>query len=297
MFGVPIILFIAVWAANAQAPVFQRTLNVGIKDPLELTIDISRGDVTVAYSRDGEVSISASAKDSTGKDVSTEIFGAGLIIEQKESRLTIHESKELAGSVAVLSVSYRINVPFRTHLNSSVSGAGNQKIMGISGPAKVRSHAGDITVTYIPHALLEAILDKGNISCTRVMQVNAETGNGNITLLESGPSKAFVREGRGRVEVSGARGSIEGSVDAGSIHIKAVPHDNWKLSSASGSIRIEIPPKGAFEIDAATISGEISVDHEGIIQPLPGIREVRQQVNGGGKRIEMHSMSGHISIE
>src|SRR5205809_4044414 len=142
-----IILFIisvlACAPMHAQNPLFKQTLEVSIAEPVILDVAVSRGDITIGYARDGEVSIYASAKDLAGKNVTDGFFKTGLLIEQYKNRISIRDSLAIATGLTT-SISYRIDVPFQTQINSSVSGAGNQKIIGIAGPAKLTSGIGDI---------------------------------------------------------------------------------------------------------------------------------------------------------
>src|SRR5215831_16014432 len=172
-------------------------------------------------------------------DVSTEYFGSTLTIEQAKNHIAIQKLPDSAYLDLEPNVSYKIDVPFRTEVRSAISGAGNQTVIGITGPAKIVTGLGDINVSYVRFGLVHAETAKGRISCTRVSQVEAETGSGNITLMEDGHSKASVKAGFGRIEVGGARGGFEGSTDQGDLHIKAVPWDDWQLKSVSGNIRIE----------------------------------------------------------
>lgn len=286
--------------ARGQVP-FQQKLAVSLAEPTVLSVTLSHGDVLIAYSREGEVSIHASGSDTSGKSLPPDFFTASLRIEQKSNQITIQDDSGIFSPDGALSalykIEYRIDVPFRTQVSSTIAGKGNQLLIGITGPARLSSEFGNIDASYVRFAPLEVTTKKGNISCTRVFQVNAETGDGNITLMEDGPSKAVVKSGRGRIEVGGARGSFEGSTDSGPLHIKAVLLDNWRLGSSSGSIRVELPPKAAFEVDASTVSGEISVEREEMQAPASSIRQFHEQVKGGGKRIEARTIQGTIFIQ
>jgi DUF4097 and DUF4098 domain-containing protein YvlB len=262
-----------------------------------LDIAVSKGNVTIAYSRDGQVSICASAQDASGKDVSMEVFESTLTIEQAENHITIRKLANPDYADLPLSISYNIGVPFRTEVNSTISGVGNQRLMGITGPAKLITSIGDINASYVRFGLVHAQTAEGKITCTRVAQVEAETGSGNITLLEDGPSKAIVRGGPGKIEVGGARGRFEGSTDKGELHIRAVLWDEWQLTSISGNIRIELPPRAKFEVDVTTSSGEIWVERPDMDKPDAAAHQCHQKVNGGDKRIQVRTDSGRISIE
>lgn len=282
--------------ASAQVPAFHRTLTLNLQEPLTLNIELSRGDVEIGYSREGQLSIYSSGKNAAGKSVPEEFFDSNLMIEQKENRVTIHDSILVAAWATIASISYKIDVPYRTEVHSAISGAGNQKVLGITGPAELRSGSGDIHAEYVTFAALEAITGKGNITCTRVAQVTAQTDDGNITLLEDGTSKATVSKGRGKIEVAGARGSFEGSTDHGDLHIKAVLKGDWLLHSTSGNIRVELPPKAKFEVDANAPSGGIFMDRDGMQEPIGGIHQLQQQINGGGQRLNASTINGNIFI-
>lgn len=286
----------ASWAF-ADAPSFQRTLIVSLKDPVRLDIAVPKGDVTVAYSRDGQVVVYGAGHDTNGKTIPSEFFEATLTIEQAENRIAIRSAPDAHYPDSTFSISYRIDVPLRTEVSSTIVGAGNQLVIGITGPAKVVTAVGNIDASYVMPGPVKAQTGKGKISCSRVAEVDAETESGNITLMESGPSRANVKRGPGRIEVGGARGSFQGSTDQGELHIKAVLWDDWHLNSTSGNIRIELPPKAKFEADLATKSGNISFERPDIEQPAADDRKWHQQINGGGKHIQARSNAGNIIIE
>jgi DUF4097 and DUF4098 domain-containing protein YvlB len=281
--------------ASGQAPAFRRKLDVGLKDPVRLDITVVSGNLSIIYSRDGEVSISAWGKDRSGGILPEEYFKTHLTLEQDGSHITVRSKESVPEDIST--VSYRIDVPFRTEINSSVLRTGNQKVIGVTGPAKLTSGEGNIDATYVRFAEVQATTGKGKISCTRVAQVKAETGSGSITLLENGISKAVIKKGPGRIEIGGARGDVEAMVDSGEIHIKAVQDGDWKLSSNSGNIRIELPPRANFEISADTVSGTILIERDGVEKLPESVRRVHQKVNAGGRQIQIHSGSGNIYIQ
>lgn len=131
----------------------------------------------------------------------------------------------------------------------------------------------------------------------RFKGVSAETENGDIVLMVVGPSKAIVKKGSGRIDVGGARGSLTGLTSGGDVQVKAMPHDDWRLSSASGNIRIELPPAASFEVDATTnVASGVLINRNDIEKPDIAVRHLHQKVNGGGKRVEVRTESGKIII-
>ena len=283
--------------ASAGSPTLQRALSVELEAPVIVDIAVMRGDITVGYSRDGQVSIYAFAQDSSGRSFLMETLQSRLAIEQVNNRITIRDSRQPADLEAGLSISYRIDVPSRTEVKSIISVAGNQTVVGVSGPVTVVTSVGDIDVSYVDTEVVKAETGRGNISCSRAARVEAATGSGNITLMENGPSKAIVKKGVGRIEVGGARGSFEGSTDKGELHMRAVLWDDWRLNSASGNLRVELPKGAKFEVDLATDAGEISLARADMNKLDAEARLYRQKVNGGGKVIYARSQTGSISIE
>jgi hypothetical protein len=281
--------------ASEQVSAFRLKLDVGLKDPVRLYITAVNGDISITYHRDGEVSIYASGKDRSGNLLTEEYFKTHLTIEQNGSHVTL-QSKE-STSDETSGMSYRIDVPFRTQVNSSVLKTGNQSVIGVTGPVKLMSGEGNLDATYVRFAPVHAITGKGKISCTRVAEVNAETGGGSITLLESGSTKAVVRKGSGRIEIGGARGNVEAMTDSGEVHVKAVLDGNWSLTSASGNIRVELPPRASFDIEGGTISGMISIERDGMEKPPEMANQFHQKVNAGSRHIVVHSGSGNIYIQ
>ena len=289
---------VAVSFSSEQGHLFQRSLVTSITEPVVLDVAVSAGSVIIGYSRDDEVNIHAFGKDADGKDLPAQFFQSKLLIEQKQNSVSIREVPGL-GSLfgSLFSIEYRIDVPYRTEVDSTVFGTGNQTLVGVYGPVKLVSGAGDIEAEYVRFAPIDAKTGKGNISCTRCFAVNAETGEGNITLQEDGDSKALVKSGRGRIDIGGARGAVDASTQAGTLHIKAVLSDDWQLESGSGNIRVELPPKAKFEIEASSDSGEIAIERDDMQRPEGEVHHVHEQVNGGGKHVLARSVKGSISIE
>src|SRR5579864_7288000 len=89
--------------AFGQLPAFQRTLEVSLKDPVVLNVDVSTGNVVIRYSHEGQVSIYASGKDAAGKGLSEEFFKNQLLIEQTENQITIRQAANVVSADGPLS--------------------------------------------------------------------------------------------------------------------------------------------------------------------------------------------------
>src|SRR5882757_3111142 len=202
---------------------FHRTLMVTTMEPVTLDIEVSRGEVQILYSRDGQVSITGFAQSSANTKLDPDFFKSVLTIGQSGNHLTIRHVSNPAYREEGINVLYRIDVPYRTEVVSKVTD-GKQTMSGIMGPVTAVTRSGDIKASYISRGMraevetgtldfevvgehVEAKAGRGNISCTRLAQgITAETGDGDITLMVVGPSTAVVKSGTGRIDAGGVRG-------------------------------------------------------------------------------------------
>jgi hypothetical protein len=301
-------------ACQAQSKIeFRRTFPATVAQPVSLTVEISSGDLEVAYNRDGQISIAAYATAQGDAKLDDNYFPTVLTVEQNGNHLSIRQVSTSVYDEARITAIYRIDVPYRTELTSTV-GHGKQSISGILGPVKAVAQKGDIKASYISQVVaakvengnlnfqaigehVDARTGIGNISAERLAQgISAETGDGDITLMVVGPSTATVRKGNGRVDMGGARGLFTASTDGGDLHVKAVPHNDWKLRSASGTIRLDLPQTASFELDASTDSGNLQCDRDDFATLTPDLRHLHQKVNSGGIRVDAYTSSGKILI-
>jgi DUF4097 and DUF4098 domain-containing protein YvlB len=282
-------------------------------EPVALNVVLARGDLQIFYSQDGRVSITARGKASDGSKLDASYFKAVLAIEQNGNHIQLRNVRQQGKTQAGDNPHYRIDVPYRTEVTSKVD-HGTQTLSGILGPIKAESGTGDIEVSYLSKSLqalvesgnldlevigghVEAKTGRGNISGTRLAQgVVAESRDGDIRLAVVGPSTATITSGVGRIEVTGARSSFEGSTQGGDLNVKAELHGDWRLHSTSGAIRIELPPALKADLSASTDSGSFEMDRDDVTKPQPEGRNVMQKLNGGGPRIDIHTGSGKILI-
>jgi hypothetical protein len=291
---------------------FHRTLTVTPAETVTLDVDVENGELQVSYGRDGEVSIAAFAKTSASAVIDDSFFPTLLGIEQSGNLVKIR-ARKLPDDEDRIKVLYRIDVPYRTALTSKVN-RGKQVITGIMGPVNAVTNTGDIKAAYISGDLaahagsgnldlevvgghVDAVTGSGNISGIRLPQgVSAETGDGDITLMVVGRTTAIIKNGTGRMNVGGARESLVGSTDHGNLVVKAIPHQDWQLSSVSGDIRVELPPSAKFELEASTKTGELQFDRDDITRPDAKVLQFHQEINGGGRRIAVHTDGGRIKV-
>src|SRR5262249_31684564 len=224
-----------------------------------------------------------------GTKAGEEFLATPISVEQDGNHVWVRNPSGAGSAAEKIRVVCRIDVPYRTEVHSVVDN-GKQTVTGIMGPVKTQTKKGDIKVSYISKGALaeadsgnldlevigarvEARTGAGAISCIRTLQgVDVETGDGDIVLMVVVPSRASVKKGTGRIEVGAARGGLIGSTAGGDLRVKATPHDDWRLNSVSGSIRVELPEAARFEVDATTNSGEVLIDRDDIERPNASVR-------------------------
>ena len=66
---------------------------------------------------------------------------------------------------------------------------------------------------------------------------------------------------------------------------------------ASGGVRLKLASDAAFDLDAHTSSGSISVNQPVTVQGTIGRKELHGKVRGGGVPVEVETGSGNIEIQ
>ena len=301
---------VAAYLQQGSAQQIRRTFVVSLAEPVTLHVELEQGDLQIGYARDGEVTITVVA---TGNlDAIPE--AASLADQFRVETVNNHvEVRNGPGSSPAIRLTYRIDVPYRTEVAALLQ-YGKAKISGIMGPVNVEVGIGDIQVARISlestahtrmgdlsfdvvGGKIEARTKQGNIACQRAPQgINAETGYGDISLAVVGASAAIVNTGGGRIDAVGVRGPLLATASSGEILVRAVPHDDWQLSSISGTVRLQLPRGSRFDLDLATNSGEMVITRDDLKNPRVGVRHVNEKANGGGKRIEVRTDSGRIVV-
>jgi hypothetical protein len=288
----------------------RRTFAVSPAEPVTLHVELERGDLQIGYARDGELTITA-----VGTGNSAAVPDAASLAEQFRVETTNNhlEVRNGSGSSPKLGLTYYIDVPYRTEITASLE-YGKAKISGMMGPVNVQLGVGDIQISHVALGTkartrmgdlsfdglggkIEAQTEQGNITCERASQgISAETGYGDISLAIVGPSAATVKTGGGRIDAEGVRGRLLASANSGEIFVRAVPHDDWQLSSITGTVRLQLPHGSGFDLDLQTNSGEMLITRSDLKNPNAGAHHTNQRANGGGKRIEVRTESGRIVV-
>jgi DUF4097 and DUF4098 domain-containing protein YvlB len=127
--------------------------------------------------------------------------------------------------------------------------------------------------------------------------LRANSGSGSITFEQTAPGDVEVRTGSGSVNLAGIRGAVRAETGSGTIAVGGEPSGEWRIDAASGGITLRLTPDSAFDLDARTSSGRITVDHPLTVTGTVKPKELRGRVRGGGVLLAVHTSSGDINIQ
>src|SRR5690348_10031178 len=304
-------------AAPAYAAVegsFQRTLKVN--GHVDLDINTGSGSITVRAGATDTVEV-------TGHIRATEWFSSSA--RERVQRLEQNPPIQQSGnSIRIghiedsdlrrnISISYEVVVPSDTQLKAE-AGSGSQSVDGIHGDVDIHtgsgslkvsntsstvradSGSGSITIDHIKGDV-RARTGSGSIHATDIAGgFEGNTGSGSIHLEQTAPGAVRAETGSGDMELNGVRGSLEARAGSGDVRAGGDPRAGWLVHTGSGRVRLEIPSEAAFDLDARTSSGSISLQHPVTIQGRITKKEVRGRVRGGGVQVEVQTGSGDIEI-
>ncbi len=278
---------------------FERTLKVS--GPVQLSVHTGAGSIKVRSGDAATVQVVGIIK------VSDNWFRSVGNAQEKVRRIEQKPPIEQAGNVIHIgrnedrelfqnvSISYEIVTPAETKLEAN-TGSGSQEITGVNGTVEAHTGSGGITLTSIG-AGGRVGTGSGSIRGTDIGGgIRASTGSGSIELVLTGAGDVELQTGSGSIEVQGVRGALRASTGSGGIEAEGRPSSDWRAKTGSGSIRIHLPSDLAFDVDADTNSGRITVDHPVMMQGEIDKKHIRGKVRGGGLLILTHTSSGSIHI-
>jgi len=301
------------YAASAEGS-FQRTLKV--TGPTSVDLTTGSGNVHVRVGESSQVEI-------TGHIKATEWFGeAARRVKEIEDNPPIQQSGNdirigRSGETELfhnISISYELVVPAETQLRSH-TGSGTQTIEGLQREIEIESGSGDLKISNIADAVhaqtgsgdieiervkgnVRAKAGSGSIHATEVAGgFESHTGSGHITLDQSAPGAVRAETGSGGMELHGVKGSLDATAGSGEITADGNPTGSWTVHTGSGTVRLRLASEAAFDLDAHTSSGSISVAQPVTVQGTMGRKELRGKIHGGGVPVEVETGSGNIEIQ
>jgi len=292
-------------AALGATGSFQQTL--AVDGPILLDVTTGSGSITISSGTSGRVEISGHIKvsersflgifkrsDASKQEIVRKIE-SDPPIELVNGRLNVGHMKDKDDSRNV-SISYEILVPANTEVKSH-TGSGSQSISGVAGPVDARAGSGKVTLTDIGGAV-NAHTGSGAIRANEIAGAfEAHAGSGSIRLTQIAPGDVKVSTGSGSSVLHGIVGALRVKAGSGRIEIEGQQIGPWKVDTGSGSVSIKLPEDAAFDLDAHTGSGGITVDHPLTVQGKISRRHIRGDVRGGGDLLAVETGSGGIRIE
>jgi hypothetical protein len=292
---------------------FDRTLTVTA--PIRLELANASGDVSITGSTDGKVHVHGEVRssgmgfDSPQKRLDEMVSNPP--IEQKGD--TIRIGKDLGRSLRNLSISYVIEVPRDTEVETTVA-SGSQTISRIRGPVKVQSASGSIRVDHIDRQTQLTTLS-GAVDATDIgddLRANSASGSVTVSNIKgdvrisalSGATQIMKPGGRvdadsasGSVEIQGATTDVKAHAASGKIDVSGNPGSNsyWDLKTVSGVVELGVPSNSNFHLSAEAVSGQIKTDVPIVIEEQ-GKHSLRARVGAGGGRVEVLTISGEIRV-
>src|SRR2546426_108874 len=115
-------------------------------------------------------------------------------------------------------------------------------------------------------------------------------------LVVPGETQLHSQTGSGNQTVEGIRKSIEVGTGSGGLRITDIG-ETVRAATGSGGVQLRFPSDAAFDLDAHTSSGSISVDRPVTVQGTMGRKQNRGKVRGGGVPVEVETGSGNIEIQ
>jgi DUF4097 and DUF4098 domain-containing protein YvlB len=301
--------------AAASEGSFQRTLQV--TGPVNLDLATGSGSINVRTGSSSQVEV-------TGRIKVTNWFGGDA--EERVKRIEANPPIQQSGNdirighindtelLHNISISYDLVVPAETQLRSH-TGSGSQSVEGLRKQIEIEAGSGSLKISDIDDTV-RAETGSGEISVDRVKEnvrtkagsgsiratdiaggFEGQTGSGHITLEQTASGSVHADTGSGGMELRGVRGSLEAEAGSGTISAEGNPTGAWTVHSGSGNIRLKLASDAAFDLEAHTSSGSISVSQPVTVQGSMGRKELRGKVHGGGVPVEVNTGSGNIEIQ
>ena len=295
------------WSSAALGATGSFQQSVPVDGPILLDVSTGSGSVTISPGNADRIEITGHIKVNTRsflglfKRSSEEMkemvrqFESDPPVELIDGRLKVGHIKDKAYKRNV-SISYEIVVPASTEVKSH-TGSGSQSITGVIGPVEAGTGSGKVTLTDIGGAV-NARTGSGAIRANEIAGAfEAHTGSGSVRLTQVAPGDVIVSTGSGSSVLHGVVGALRVKAGSGRIEIDGQQEGAWNIDTGSGSVSIKLPEDAAFELDAQTGSGGITIDHPLTIQGKISKKHMRGDVRGGGELLTIETGSGGIRIE
>ncbi|MEO6119598.1 MAG: DUF4097 family beta strand repeat-containing protein [Terriglobales bacterium] len=308
-------------AVNAKGG-FTKTLTV--TGPAELDVSTGSGNITVTSTSGNTVIIRATI---TAYDRFGGWFGGGdLSAAEKVKRIENDPPVEQSGNIITVgkitdrelrnnvSITYDISLPANAKVRAQ-TGSGDTFVTGVNGYVKMSTGSGNVTAKQLGNEArvstgsgdvrldgvkgrVHASTGSGNIQAYAIAGgFVGETGSGDITYEQTAPGSATARTGSGNIRLRNVSGGVEAHTGSGNIDADGDVKAEWQATSGSGDINLRLPRNAAFDLDAHSNSGSITVAHPVATQGAVKKNRVVGKVGAGGTLVSLESGSGSIRIQ
>jgi DUF4097 and DUF4098 domain-containing protein YvlB len=292
------VVLAATWTAAASVQgSFQRTLQVS--GPVDMEVLTRSGDIAIHSGPAGIVAI-------TGKiHVADRWFEGNRQeeVREVEKNPPIHQDGNNVRinyvNVHNISIDYEITVPTDTTVRTH-SGSGDQSVEGLRSKIDLTSGSGDMRLTSL-EGDVHVHTGSGNVDARSLAgPFHAEAGSGDIR-LENKAGDIEIRTGSGNIEVREINGALRAETGSGDVRVQGRQTGTWEVRTGSGNAEIRLPQDAAFNLEAATSSGRVIVDHPVTMTVHGDVERAQKQISGtvrgGGNNLMVHTGSGDVHIE
>jgi DUF4097 and DUF4098 domain-containing protein YvlB len=292
------VVLAASWTAAASVQgSFQRTLQVS--GPVDLEVLTRSGDVAIHSGPAGRVSIS-------GKIHVGDRWFEGNRQEQVSELEKNPPIRQDGNSVRIdyvnmrnISIDYDITVPTNTTVRTH-SGSGDQSVEGLHSNVELESGSGDMRLASL-EGDAHVHTGSGNVDARSLAgPFHAEAGSGDIR-LEDRAGDVQIRTGSGNIEVREVNGALRAETGSGDVRVEGKQAGAWEVRTGSGNVELRLPGDAAFNLEAATSSGRVIVDHPVTMTVHGDVQRAQKQISGsvrgGGNSLIVHTGSGDVHIE
>ena len=294
-------LVASLWFSEAQAAKGSFEQSLAVDEAITLDVSTGSGSITVQSGASGRVEIVGHIK-----------VGSGLFRRSDESareiveRIEANPPVELSGGTLRVghlrgrefrnvSISFEIVVPADTRVISD-TGSGSMKISGVAEILRADSGSGSVKLNDISGPV-NADTGSGSIRAEGVAGAfHGDTGSGSIYLMQTAPGDVRVSTGSGSIELDNIEGALHARAGSGRVRANGRQVGTWDIDTGSGSVKLDLPDDAAFQLDAESGSGGITVDHPVTVQGKIKKRHLRGEVRGGGDLLKIDTGSGGITV-
>ncbi len=260
-------------------------------------------DVTVAQAPAISVEVEINARSSSRAAARRFVENHAPVFDDSPATLEVRQPSRRPGAVVFgflnANAKLRLTVPPECRLEVRTS-SGDVTLGGdatASGPVRVNSTSGDVTVTGGVKELIVKT-SSGDVTVRRepLAALEADTSSGDVT-LESGSARAIVDTSSGEVRLEKLAGALSADTSSGDVAASwaalASPA-KVRVRSSSGEVRLRIPEAAAVRGRIATRTGSIRSDLQG--SGGRGEREVVFDAPGEAAEIDVQTSSGDVTL-